>query len=63
MQAIAEFAARRTATLDYAWTSQDPLHAHTAPLTGPGQLDAFHWLVLLAAHTERHVAQLKEARD
>jgi hypothetical protein len=60
-EAITEFDRRRTSTLDYAWTSQDPVHAHVAPLPGLGQLDAFHWLVLLAAHTERHVAQMKEA--
>jgi hypothetical protein len=55
------FLARRAATLDYARTSRDPLHHHAAPLGDAGLLDGYQWLLLLAAHTDRHLAQMREA--
>ncbi|MBL8220628.1 MAG: DinB family protein, partial [Bryobacterales bacterium] len=44
--ALDAFRERRQATLDYVWTSQDPLHAHGAPLPGLDLLDGYQWLLL-----------------
>jgi hypothetical protein len=55
------FLARRAVTLDYARTNRDPLHHLAAPLGETGLLDGYQWLLLLAAHTDRHVAQMQEA--
>jgi hypothetical protein len=55
------FLARRGATLDYVRTTRDPLHHHAAPLEGLGALDGYQWLLLIAAHTQRHLDQLNAA--
>jgi hypothetical protein len=55
------FLARRAATLDFVRTSTAPLHHHAGPLEGLGLLDAYHWLLLIAAHTDRHVEQMRDA--
>jgi hypothetical protein len=55
------FLARRAATLDFVRTSRAPLHYHAAPLEGLGLLDGYHWLLLMAAHTDRHVGQMRDA--
>ncbi len=60
-QALDAFLARRADTLDYVRATRDPLHHHAAPLGELGQLDAYHWLLLMAAHTDRHLAQMREA--
>ncbi len=59
--ALDAFLARRADTLDFARSTRDPLHHHAAPLGELGMLDAYHWLLLMAAHTERHLAQMQEA--
>jgi hypothetical protein len=38
------------------------LHHHFAPLGPLGDLDGYQWLLLLASHTERHVAQMDEVK-
>lgn len=55
------FKERRQQTLDYAGTTKDDLRARVAdsPL---GPLDGYQWLLFMAAHTERHLAQLKEVK-
>lgn len=55
------FLARRAATLDFVRTSRAPLHYHAAPLEGLGCVDAYHWLLLIAAHTDRHMEQIHDA--
>ena len=55
------FLARRAETTDFVRGTKQPLHYHAAPLEGLGVLDAYHWLLLMAAHTERHVEQMREA--
>jgi hypothetical protein len=61
LAALDAFLARRAVTLDYVRGSQDALHYHAAPLGALGLLDAYQWLLLLAAHTDRHLAQMREA--
>jgi hypothetical protein len=57
------FLARRAATLEFARSTAEPLHHHAAPLPGLGPLDGYHWLLLIAAHTDRHLEQMREALD
>jgi hypothetical protein len=55
------FLARRAATIEFARSTTAPLHHHAAPLPGLGHLDGYHWLLLIAAHTDRHLQQMREA--
>jgi hypothetical protein len=59
--ALDAFLARRANTLEYARRCREPLHHHAAPLGDLGSLDAYQWLLLLASHSDRHVAQMQEA--
>lgn len=60
-EVAAYFRQRRDRTIAYVESTQDPLRAH---FTGPAAdaLDAYQLLVMLAAHTERHVAQINEIK-
>ena len=55
------FLARRAATLDFVRISTAPVHYYAAPLDGLGLLDAYHWLLLMGAHADRHVHQMRAA--
>ena len=58
---IEAFRERRTKTIDYVAVTKDDLRGHVAnsPL---GPLDAYQWLLYMAAHSERHLAQIKEVK-
>lgn len=58
----AEFKSRRAATIAYADTTQDDLRAHFTPGPGGGEIDAYQILLLIAAHTGRHVQQINEVK-
>ena len=60
-ETVAAFKDRRTKTIAYASKTQDDLRGRVAdsPL---GPLDAYQWLVFMAAHSERHLAQIKEVK-
>jgi len=59
--AAREFAARRQKTIDYVKTTDAELRAHVG--SGPlGPMDAYQFLVLLAAHSSRHTAQILEVK-
>jgi len=59
--AAKEFASRRAKTIEYAKTSNDDLRVHVGP--GPvGPMDAYQGLILLAAHSSRHTAQILEVK-
>ena len=59
---IKAFLTSRAATVQYVRETTDALHHHFAPLGPLGDLDAYQWLLLLASHTERHVAQIEEVK-
>jgi len=59
-EAIAEFTARRDRHIEYARTTTDELRAHFSPGPGGSKLDAYQFLLLTAAHSARHTAQIKE---
>jgi DinB superfamily len=57
--AAQEFTTRRDNTIAYVKSTEDPLRIHSAP--GPaGTMDAYQFLLLLAAHSARHTAQIRE---
>jgi uncharacterized damage-inducible protein DinB len=60
--AIREFTARRDKTIEYVKTTQDELRAHSG--NGPtGPMDSYQLLLLLAAHSSRHTAQILEVKS
>ena len=52
---------RRTHTIEYARTTADDLRSRVgdSPL---GPLDAYQWLLFVAAHNERHLGQIREVK-
>lgn len=59
--AIAEFTARRDKSILYVSTTTDALRAHS--MDGPaGQMDSYQFLLLMAAHSARHTAQIREVQ-
>ena len=60
-EAAREFAARRDKTIAYVKTTDDELRVHST--SGPlGPMDAYQFLLLLAAHSSRHTAQILEVK-
>lgn len=58
-EAAAAFTEARDKTIAYAKTTTDDLRVHVGP--GPaGPIDAYQFLLLVAAHTARHTAQIRE---
>ena len=60
-QAIKDFQATRTQTLDYVRTTQDALREHGTG-TPPQVTTAYQLVLMLSGHTERHTAQLLEVK-
>jgi uncharacterized damage-inducible protein DinB len=59
--AAREFTARRDKTIAYVTHTDDDLRIHVAP--GPaGPMDAYQFLLLLASHSARHTAQIREVQ-
>jgi DinB superfamily len=59
---LARFTALRRQTLDYALTTADPIDAHYFPHFVFGNLNGFQWMLMLAAHVQRHVGQMEEIK-
>jgi DinB superfamily len=60
-EVLAAFKERRAKTIAYASTTKDDLRSRVSdsPL---GPVDAYQWLLFAAAHSERHLAQLREVK-
>jgi hypothetical protein len=58
---LAAFRERRTKTIDYASRTKDDLRTRIGE-SPVGPMDAYQWLVFIAAHSERHLAQLREVK-
>lgn len=62
-EAVADAYARpRDALLAWLATTDAPLREHRMPHFRLGVMDGLEWLVFLAAHDRRHVAQIEEAK-
>ena len=56
------FVAARDKTIAYVKSKQDDLRPHVGP--GPaGPMDAYQFLLLLASHSARHTAQIREVES
>ncbi len=60
-ETVGAFRDSRAKTIDYATKTKDDLRGRVgdSPL---GPLDGYQWLVFIAAHTERHLAQIREVK-
>ena len=62
-QAVAaHFKESRDRTIEYIKTTKDELRDHFAPHPVLKDLDAYQWILLMAAHTNRHVQQINEVK-
>jgi DinB superfamily len=52
----------RKATMDYVRTTNDDLRDHIGPHPLLGPLDAYQWILLISAHSERHTKQIEEVK-
>jgi hypothetical protein len=60
--AIAEFTKRRDRNIAYVRDTKDDLRVHFTTDSPVGTLDAYQVLVLMAAHSIRHTAQIQEVK-
>jgi hypothetical protein len=60
--ALEAFKASRETTRAFVERTPLALRAHAVPHPALGPLDAYQWILLIAAHTERHVAQIAEVK-
>jgi DinB family protein len=60
--AVEHFNRARTQTADYARTTQDDMRSHITPGPPEQQMDAYEFLLMMAAHTERHTKQIQEVK-
>jgi len=56
------FLADRQKTVDYVKTTNDDLRGHIAPHPAIKEIDTYQWILLLAAHSARHTAQIEEVK-
>jgi hypothetical protein len=52
----------RKNTMDYVKTTQDDLRDHFGPHPMLGTMDAYQWILLISAHSERHTKQIEEVK-
>ncbi len=59
---IKSFEDSRKATMDYVRTTNDDLRDHFGPHPMLGTMDAYQWILLISAHSERHTKQIEEVK-
>ena len=59
---IKSFEDSRKATMDYVRTTNDDLRDHFGPHPLLGTMDAYQWILLISAHSERHTKQIEEVK-
>ncbi len=57
---LGEFGAVRSRVINFAKTAETDLRIHFAPHLFFKDLDQYQWLILIAAHSERHIRQAEE---
>jgi hypothetical protein len=62
-EALRTFDERRAANLAYVRETAEPLRDRYSPHPFAGVIDGYQWILFLAAHTERHAAQIEEIRS
>lgn len=61
-QVTKAFEDSRKATMDYVRTTNDDLRDHFGPHPVLGTMDAYQWILLISAHSERHTKQIEEVK-
>jgi uncharacterized damage-inducible protein DinB len=61
-ETIRTFEERRAANIAYVLETSEPLRDRFAPHPFAGVIDGYQWILHLAAHTDRHAAQIEEIR-
>jgi hypothetical protein len=61
-ETVKAFEDGRKATMDYVRTTNDDLRDHFGPNPNLGPLDAYQWILLISAHSERHTKQIEEVK-
>lgn len=56
------FEASRAATIDFVQTTNEDLRDLFGPHPAFGTLDAYQWILLIAAHSDRHTKQILEVK-
>lgn len=56
---LQSFQSERAQTIDVVSNTDGDLRAHFFAHLVLGELDAYQWLLVIAQHTERHIAQMK----
>ena len=62
-ETIRVFEERRAANLAYVRETSEPLRDRFAPHPFAGTIDGYQWVLFLAAHADRHTAQIEEIRS
>ena len=62
-ETIRAFEERRAANLAYVLETSEPLRDRFGPHPFAGVIDGYQWVLFLAAHTDRHAAQIQEIRN
>jgi uncharacterized damage-inducible protein DinB len=57
-----DFVASRQRTIDFMKTTPEDLRAYMAPHPAMKEIDAYQWVLLTAAHSARHTAQIDEVK-
>jgi len=61
-ETVKAFETARSATEDYIRTTNDDLRDHFGPHPLLGTMDAYQWILLISAHSERHTKQIEEVK-
>jgi len=59
---VKDFQASRDTAINYIKTTQEDMRAHIYPNPVLKELDAYQWMLFMAAHTERHTTQISEVK-
>ena len=59
---IAEYKIKRNRTIEYVEQTKDDVRGHIMAHPLLGKLDAYQWVLLLSAHSERHTMQILEVK-
>ncbi|HSP93195.1 MAG TPA: DinB family protein [Thermoanaerobaculia bacterium] len=62
-ETIRAFEERRAANLAYVRETSETLRDRYGPHPFAGMIDGYQWILFLAAHTDRHAAQIEEIRS
>ncbi len=57
-----QFTAMRNQTMEFVRATQEDLRGHAAPHPVLKALDAYQWVLLLSAHSQRHTSQIEEVK-